>query len=179
MIHTGQLHANRVARAIPLPAVESPCPDRRAAYGRHRSGSCSESRRTTTRALLGSPASHDAGWSPDKAPYVPPAISRCAARRCLPQSIPRRHIARGRQEQRRRDIGSYPLPVDANVRIAVSTCVPKRPPPVYRLNMGGNTFSGSAADMNNGDRASAPSTISPSLTAAGCPSGNCRFSLTA
>src|SRR5271155_154554 len=69
-------------------------------------------------------------------------------------------------------------PVVAFERIAVSTCVPKCPPPVYRLNIGGKTLSGSAADINSGDRASAPSTISPSFTATGCPSGSCRFSFT-
>src|SRR3984957_17736610 len=69
-------------------------------------------------------------------------------------------------------------PVVALDRIAVSTCVPKCPPPVYRLNIGGNTRKGNAADINSGDRASAPNTISPSFTATGCPSGSCRFSFT-
>src|ERR1700677_80579 len=69
-------------------------------------------------------------------------------------------------------------PVAAVARIAVSTWVPKCPPPVYRLNIGGNTRSGRAADINNGDRASAPSTSSPSFTATGCPSSSCRFSFT-
>src|ERR1700733_15579676 len=39
-------------------------------------------------------------------------------------------------------------PVVAIARIAVSTCVPKCPPPVYRLNIGGKTRRGSAADIN-------------------------------
>ena len=40
-------------------------------------------------------------------------------------------------------------PVPVTWRMALSTCVPKDCPPLYRLNSGGKTFAGSAAEMNS------------------------------
>ena len=61
--------------------------------------------------------------------------------------------------------------------IALSTWVPNDCPPEYRLNSGGKTCSGSAAEMNSGLRWSAASTIWPSSRAAGLSSGSCMLSL--
>src|SRR5882757_7779831 len=42
------------------------------------------------------------------------------------------------------------FPVPATCRIALSTCSPNDCPPEYRLNNGGNTRKGRAADKNSG-----------------------------
>src|ERR1700761_5341750 len=79
----------------PPPAAESRYPDRRAKSGRHRCVSCSAPRRTKPPWLPASLETHDAGSSPDIAPYALQAASPCAPRMYPPHAarLPRTHRA--------------------------------------------------------------------------------------